>query len=578
MKGVKTKLEEAENTKKKLTELNMLNLDYKIKKDNNHIYFPLKEDFENNDDFEIIDLEFDENIQKEKNLKMLLKEHLSDDEMEKLKTSFDVIGSIAILEIDDDMRKKEQIIAKTLLETHKNIRTVLRKDDKHTGEFRTQKMKWIAGEKTKEAEHKENNVTLKLNVEEVYFSPRLSSERKRISQQVVEGEDILVMFSGCAPYPCVLAKNTEARHITGIELNPQGHEYGLRNLELNKIRNVTLINGDVKKETNNVYKNIIGLKSNIRDLQTRLEHEPKVFEFHLFKEDIYENKHVLEDKIDELKKQGIEVLLHMPFPINGEAILEEENPESALKGLKILGDTCKKHDVKAIIHITAFKPKISEDKLINNIKKLKEYYNQFYFENLTIHFNTAEDIIRIGKKAGMKNICVDIAHFYKVYEDTEKIIKQVKEIQKHFKTYFHLSDSNGLMDGLIFGEGGINIDEILPYVNKGITEIISKDEMKPEEMIKGYKMLINKKRTYDRILMPLPKNAEDFLDAALSVAKRGTKIHFYNFLHEDEFDEAERKVKEACKKNGFEYKKEELIKCGQQSPRTYRICLDFTTQ
>ena len=62
------------------------------------------------------------------------------------------------------------------------------------------------------------------------------------------GEKILVMFSGCGPYPCVLSKNSKAKKIVGIELNPHGHKYGLENLKINKIKNVELIRGDVSKE------------------------------------------------------------------------------------------------------------------------------------------------------------------------------------------------------------------------------------------------------------------------------------------------------------------------------------------
>ena len=80
----------------------------------------------------------------------------------------------------------------------------------HEGEYRTQKYECIAGIDKREAIYKENNVTLVLDVEKVYFSPRLSTERKRIYQQVVPGETILVMFSGCSPYPIVISKNTMA--------------------------------------------------------------------------------------------------------------------------------------------------------------------------------------------------------------------------------------------------------------------------------------------------------------------------------------------------------------------------------
>jgi hypothetical protein len=36
----------------------------------------------------------------------------------------------------------------------------------------------------------------------------LSTERKRISELVKPGEKVLVMFSGAAPYVCVIAKKT----------------------------------------------------------------------------------------------------------------------------------------------------------------------------------------------------------------------------------------------------------------------------------------------------------------------------------------------------------------------------------
>jgi len=157
---------------------------------------------------------------KQPNFRELLEKGLNEDEQKILKTAFDMVGDIAILEIDEGLRKKEKFIAESLLKSQKNIKTVLRKAGAHEGEFRVQKMRHLAGIKTKETMHKESNARLKLDVEKVYFSPRLSNERLRIAGQVKEGERILVMFSGCAPYPIVLAKNSKARQITGIEINP----------------------------------------------------------------------------------------------------------------------------------------------------------------------------------------------------------------------------------------------------------------------------------------------------------------------------------------------------------------------
>ena len=85
----------------------------------------------------------------------------------------------------------------------------------------------------------------------------------------------------------------------------------------------------------------------------------------------------------------------------------------------------------------------------------------------------------------------------------------------------------------------------------------------------------NPKLSYDRIIMPLPKTADEFLDDALSVARKGTIVNFYDFLREDLFDEAVKKIDAACKKRNIKYKVHDIVKCGQHAPYIYRICVDF---
>lgn len=107
-------------------------------------------------------------------------------------------------------------------------------------------MSYIAGENTRVTLHKENGITLRLNVEEVYFSPRLSTERKRILNQVQDHEKMLCLFSGCGPYPILFAKYKDVQ-ITSIEINPIGVQYQQENIQLNKIKPFTILQGDVKE-------------------------------------------------------------------------------------------------------------------------------------------------------------------------------------------------------------------------------------------------------------------------------------------------------------------------------------------
>ncbi|PKP54484.1 MAG: tRNA (guanine-N1)-methyltransferase [Candidatus Altiarchaeales archaeon HGW-Altiarchaeales-3] len=78
---------------------------------------------------------------------------------------------------------------------------------------------------------------------------------------------------------------------------------------------------------------------------------------------------------------------------------------------------------------------------------------------------------------------------------------------------------------------------------------------------------------FDRIIMPLPKDAEHFLDVALSGVKIGGIIHFYCFAHTTE--DASLKVKEICEKLNYEIEILDAVECGSYSPCLSRMCVDF---
>ena len=60
------------------------------------------------------------------------------------------------------------------------------------------------------------------------------------------------MFSGIAPYPIVISRNTCAKEIYGIEINLFAHKFAEENILLNKIKNVKdFLDSDVKKQVRN---------------------------------------------------------------------------------------------------------------------------------------------------------------------------------------------------------------------------------------------------------------------------------------------------------------------------------------
>ena len=226
MKAVKVRKEDGEKTRRYLASKNIL-AKVPIKAEKEFLIIPVTEKPKKR--FTLVDL----NTKKK-------------EEKLELPTSFDTIGDIAILEVRDE-KKDEKKLAQNLLQQHKNIKVIAKKVGIHEGVFRLQKLKILAGARRKETIHKENGIRLKLNVETCYFSPRLSTERRRIFEQVKKDESILVMFSGVGPHLMTISKNTLAKEVYGIEINPEAHAYALENIKLNKTKNVHAYLGDVRE-------------------------------------------------------------------------------------------------------------------------------------------------------------------------------------------------------------------------------------------------------------------------------------------------------------------------------------------
>ena len=163
--------------------------------------------------------------------------------------AFDVFGNIALVKFDRKINiKDKKLFANKILKENKSITTVLEKTQKFKGRLRKQQTKHLAGEKTKEALYRENNCVFRFHVDKTYFSPRLSNERKEISQQVKKKDEVLVMFAGVSPYSIVIAKISRAKKVYSNEINREANKYAKLNIELNKLKKrVELLPGDIKR-------------------------------------------------------------------------------------------------------------------------------------------------------------------------------------------------------------------------------------------------------------------------------------------------------------------------------------------
>ncbi len=593
MLSLKVPLKKAEQVKKYLINNNLFDKERVFEKNKNFIYFPILEKNNLKKKFSFVDFTNKElkKVKKE-SITDLLNKKLTKEELSLVPSAFDVIGDIIILEIKPGLEKKEKIVAEAFLKLNKNIKTVAKKSGIHKGVFRTQKLKVLAGEKTKETIHIENNVRIKLDVEKVYFSPRLSNERKRIMKIVKPNESVLVMFSGCGPYPAVLSKNTNAKEIYGVEINPTAHKYAVENIKLNKLRNVELFLGDVNEILPELGKEMISLKSRWQKkyIHPKLKQNPKLIEFYMPEKDMESEKTLLKiDKtIKELSKKQIKIMIHMPFSYKGEYIGLSKNKNNSKKSFECIKrlDWLSKNNSNVIGFV--FHP-------LGENFNLENYSEKYFFENLDYLekqnlldnlylencpgpiFGSNKDILNVIKKSKLRHMCFDFAHY--MISNKKISVKDYKNISSEIDVYSHVVNHklNNKEHCCRLREGDIDFKEFAEHIDKGCIEVYSKSEIEAEEQIDDWKyfLSIKPRKKFDRILMPLPKSAEDFLELALKSIKKQGIIHFYDFLNENEFYKAKEKIIKACKKAKKKCKILRIVKCGQHAPHVFRICVDF---
>jgi len=526
MLTIKVPLNKAEKVKTYLLDKGLFNKEYEIVKDKDFIYFPINQKKDLKKKFPFIEFA-DKKLKKVVSVTLndLLKDKLTKKELGLVPSSFDIVGDIIILELKEELIKKERLIAESILKLHKNIKTVVKKADIHKGVYRTQKLKVLAGVNKKETIYRENNVKIKLDVEKVYFSPRLSSERKRIMELVKPGESILVMFSGCGPYPLVLSKNTKAKEIYGVEINPLAHKYALENIKLNKLKNVSLYCGNVKEILPKLGLDKFALKSrwDKKHLEPKLKQNPPMIEFYMPKGDIESDKIVkqIDKTIKKLAKKQIRVMIHMPFIYkNGKDISLAQHPDkiiNAIECMKIINKLKKdnKNVIGYIFHPTEGynkSDKYKEKWLLQNLRRIEKggLLNSLYLENCVNNvFGEKKSILSIIKKSNLKHMCFDFAHF--MIKNKKLTIKDYRDITSKIDVYNHINNHHPTNKEHSCGleEGNLDFKEFAKYINKGCIEVFSNSEITAKEQIEDWKyfLSINPRKKFDRIIMPLPKSA-----------------------------------------------------------------------
>jgi tRNA (guanine37-N1)-methyltransferase len=157
--------------------------------------------------------------------------------------SYERLGGLAI--IDEDDPDRAEAIAAALWNSDLPIDGVLNRASKIKGQTRTRDWDLLRGSST-ETVHREYGAEFALDLDAVYFSPRLATERHRVIEQVEPDEHAFDMFAGVGPFAIPMA--LRGAEVVGTDVNEVAIKYLRENARRNGVADrVTGIVGDVRE-------------------------------------------------------------------------------------------------------------------------------------------------------------------------------------------------------------------------------------------------------------------------------------------------------------------------------------------
>lgn len=171
-------------------------------------------------------------------LKELLRGAVPTDELELLGRGYTVVGDVAVLRIPEGLRPFGREIADAVRAAKHAVRTVVAATSKVEGDRRVARLERLAGPTTVTL-HREFGFVYRLDLAEVFFNPKLASERMRVAAQVRAGERIFVPFGGVGPFSIPAA--ARGARVAVVEKNPAACRWLAENVRRNGVEDRTAI-------------------------------------------------------------------------------------------------------------------------------------------------------------------------------------------------------------------------------------------------------------------------------------------------------------------------------------------------
>ncbi len=234
-KCVKVPKNEGESKRRALIGSEVIDYRLKIRSDDAFVYIPVMPDLSGviltkiDPSLQLTECDFEEN-----------ERAYSIEEVLGFSPSFEIIGDIAVVAEEYEVKVGEAIMA-----VHKNVKTVLVPMGPVVGEFRVRHYRVLCGENRTTTTYREHGFIYEMDIDKVYFSPRLATERKRVADQVTDMELVLDMFAGVGPFAIPVSK--KAMFTIAVDKNPAAFEYMQKNIALNKATKIEAVNADARE-------------------------------------------------------------------------------------------------------------------------------------------------------------------------------------------------------------------------------------------------------------------------------------------------------------------------------------------
>jgi len=232
-----------DRVRKALMRAGLLDTDYRIESESNMLFFPLQQKLETHRIHSIVGNEtFETGVRRfalvsrtPRTLKDALGGRLTEEEVELLPRSYDLVGDIAVLEIPAEISQHKQQIGQAFLTAHKSVSTVLAKKGAVSGITRTREYELLAGENRTATVHLEYGCKIAVDLAAAYFSPRLLEEHQRVARQVNDGELVVDMFTGVGCFALHIARLSRSR-IVAIDINPEAIRLLEQSMKINRLK------------------------------------------------------------------------------------------------------------------------------------------------------------------------------------------------------------------------------------------------------------------------------------------------------------------------------------------------------